>query len=136
MDFPFLACSNKNPSPCRVWEKLNEAIGAFVAKGQLQLNQARAAFGYSKCKLCIVGAAPSNPEVLEFFKSSVDMQVLELYGMSECTGPHTFNLPNAWKITSVGKPMLGVRVKIDQPDENGEGEVGRLIRACSAKYTT
>ena len=54
---------------------------------------------------------------------SVNLPVLELYGMSESTGPHTFNTPESWRVGSVGKTMLGVKVKIDTPDEKGDGEV-------------
>ena len=43
--------------------------------------------------------------------------------MSESTGPHTFNLPESWRVGSAGRTMLGVKVKIDTPDEKGDGEV-------------
>ena len=109
-----------------MWEKLKEAIDALVTKGQLELSHARDSFGLSRCKVCISAAAPMHREVLEFFKSN-DILILEMYGMSESTGPTAFNTFTAWKITSVGKPMLGVRVKIYCPDENGEGEVGHLV---------
>ncbi len=119
---------------CRVWDKLKEAIEGFIAKGMIQPAMARAAFGLAECKLCITGAAPSNLEVLKYLKS-VDIPVLELYGMSENTGPHSTNVPGAWKLGSVGKALPGVKTKIDQPDENGDGEVWydlyyRVIGIC------
>lgn len=45
--------------------------------------------------------------------------------MSECTGPQTFSLKCAsqWRTGSCGKSMNGAETKIDNPDENGDGEV-------------
>ena len=45
--------------------------------------------------------------------------------MSESTGPQTLNLipDNRWRTGSCGPKLLGVHLKIDKPDENGEGEV-------------
>ena len=72
----------------------------------------------------IVGAAPIHRETLEFFMS-VDMPVLELYGMSECSGPQTLNIKNSkqWRTGSCGRTMSGAETKIDNPDDHGDGEV-------------
>lgn len=70
----------------------------------------------------IVGAAPIHRSVLEYFMS-VNMPILELFGMSENSGPQSFNRMDNWRLGSVGLPMLGTQVKIDSPDEKGEGEV-------------
>ncbi|CAN0423847.1 unnamed protein product, partial [Hapterophycus canaliculatus] len=43
-------------------------------------------------------------QIVEYF-ASLNIHVLELFGQSECTGPHTFNLPDAWKIGTCGRPM-------------------------------
>jgi len=70
----------------------------------------------------IVGAAPIHRSVLEYFMS-VNMPILELFGMSENSGPQSFNRMDNWQLGSVGLPMLGTQVKIDSPDEKGEGEI-------------
>lgn len=82
------------------------------------------ALGLNCAELCICGSAPVAPEVLDYFMS-VNMPILELYGMSEASGPHTINRPDLgyWRSGSVGRPVEGAEVKIDSPDENGEGEV-------------
>ena len=59
---------------------------------------------------------------------SVGMPVLELYGMSEDSGPHTCNTMDNWRLGSVGKAVPGCKTKIDQPDDSGEGEV------CTGKF--
>lgn len=57
---------------------------------------------------------------------SINIPLMELYGMSESSGPHTLNLiqQNMWRVGSCGKPIKGVQLKIFNPDDKGEGEVG------------
>ena len=64
-------------------------------------------------------------QVHEFFMS-LDMPLMELYGMSESSGPHTMNFDQRgmWKVGTCGKKLLGVDLKLDNPDEEGDGEVG------------
>ncbi|HZE22148.1 MAG TPA: AMP-binding protein, partial [Desulfobaccales bacterium] len=52
--------------------------------------------------------------------------VLEGYGLTETAPVVTFNPPEAPRLGSVGRPLAGVEVKIDQPDAEGVGEI--LIR--------
>ena len=63
-------------------------------------------------------------EVHDYFMS-INIPLMELYGMSESSGPHTLNLmqPDRWRVGSCGKTIEGVQLKIFNPDENGEGEV-------------
>lgn len=69
-----------------------------------------------------VGAAPIQRSVIEFFMK-FNMPILELYGMSEDSGPAAVNTIKDWRLGSVGKAMVGTKIKIDKPDEKGEGEV-------------
>ena len=45
--------------------------------------------------------------------------------MSESTGPQTLNFisEHRWRTGSCGPRLHGVRLKIHNPDQNGEGEV-------------
>jgi long-chain acyl-CoA synthetase len=52
--------------------------------------------------------------------------VLEGYGLTETSPVVSFNPPEAPRIGSAGRPLVGVEVKIDQPDADGVGEI--LIR--------
>ena len=56
---------------------------------------------------------------------SLDMPLMELYGMSESSGPHTLNLIHGgnWRVFSCGRVLKDVDIKIDQPDEEKNGEV-------------
>ena len=70
-----------------------------------------------QCVACYVSAAPIDVKILEYF-ASIDIPILELFGQSECSGPHTTNTANAWMIGTVGRPLPGTVTKTD-PD-NGE----------------
>ena len=78
--------------------------------------------GFQDSKILHVGAAPVHRSVLEHFMK-YNMPVLELYGMSENSGPATLNTITGWRLGSVGKVISGTKVKIDKPDDDGEGEV-------------
>ena len=90
--------------------------------------------GLRHCEIFAVGAAHMRREVHEYFMS-INIPLMELYGMSESSGPHTLNLiqPDAigWKVGSCGKTIKGVQLKIADPDENGEGEVSwKVTQLC------
>ena len=65
-----------------------------------------------QCVACYVSAAPIEVKILEYF-ASIDIPILELFGQSECTGPHTSNAPDAWKIGTCGRPLPGTTTKVD-----------------------
>ena len=98
--------------------------GWAVAK-QLVFKKFRKALGFQQCKIFGMGVAPTRKEVHEYFMS-INIPLLEIYGMSECSGCHTLNLRHnqlGWRVGSCGKPLNGVQLKIIDQDENGEGEV-------------
>jgi len=76
------------------------------------LGKVRVALGLDRAKSCFVGAAPIETKVLNYF-ASVDIPILEVFGQSECTGPHTSNQINRWKIGSVGQNVEGTESRID-----------------------
>jgi long-chain-fatty-acid--CoA ligase ACSBG len=73
--------------------------------------------GLDQCRLCLTGAAPISADILNYF-GSIDIPIYEVFGQSECTGPHTINAPGAWKIGYTGRPMRGTQSMIVQ--DNGE----------------
>ena len=57
---------------------------------------------------------------------SINIPIMELYGLSECSGCHTINVrhkQNGWRVGSCGKPINGVELNILDQDKDGEGEV-------------
>jgi long-chain-fatty-acid--CoA ligase ACSBG len=77
----------------------------------LVLGKIRAALGLEECKACFTAAAPIAPETIHFF-ARLDIPVYEVFGQSECTGPHTVSFENSWKIGTCGRPMKGTVSKI------------------------
>jgi long-subunit acyl-CoA synthetase (AMP-forming) len=63
-----------------------------------------------------VGAAPTPPDVLEFFHA-IGIELAELWGMSETCGAGTCNPPGKVKIGTVGPAAPGVEVKLGDDGE-------------------
>lgn len=98
-----------------------EELAETVARADEQLfSKLRAMLGLDDAQAVAVGAAPTPPEVIEFFHA-IGIEVGELWGMSETSGAGTTNPPERVRIGTVGPPVPGVEIKL-APD----GEV--LIR--------
>lgn len=74
-----------------------------------------------------VGAAALQPELGKLF-SCAGIRIREGYGLTETSPVVAFNRfePGGVRFGTVGIPVPGVEVKIDDADENGEGEI--LVR--------
>jgi len=89
---------------------------------KLVFSKVKAALGLDRCRIAISGAAPIMKETLDFFMY-FDIQIMEIYGMSESSGPHTLSLPWRFRIGEVGPDMPGASTRLDNPDAEGNGEV-------------
>jgi long-chain-fatty-acid--CoA ligase ACSBG len=83
----------------------------------LVFNNIKKALGLDQAKGCFTAAAPISPDTLWYF-ASLDIPVYEVFGQSECTGPHTVSAASQWKIGYCGRPLHGTETKIDRT--NGE----------------
>eukprot|EP01041_Mallomonas_annulata_P013795 gene13795-29328_t len=81
------------------------------------LSKIKQALGLDQAKGCFSAAAPISVETINYF-ASLDIHVYEVFGQSECTGPHTVSYANEWRIGYCGRPVEGVETKI--VPENGE----------------
>ena len=79
------------------------------------------AFG-GKLELIICGGAKLDEEIIRNF-DALGITILNGYGITECSPLISANRNKYQKPGSVGTPILACRVKIDNPDENGEGEI-------------
>lgn len=95
--------------------------GYLIAKW-LVFDKVKANLGLNRCKLFATAAAPLSVEVKKYFMS-LDIPILDAYGMSECGGAHTLTLKNKQRLGCVGTTLPGFRTKLDNPDDTGEGEV-------------
>lgn len=79
------------------------------------------AFG-GNLKMLICGGAPLDEELIKGF-DDFGITVINGYGITECS-PIVAITRDCWiKPGSVGLPIPATHVKIDNPDENGEGEI-------------
>ena len=78
-----------------------------------------------KLRLAVSGGASFDVDVAKDFHR-LGFTILQGYGLTETSGAATVTRFEDNKIGSVGTPLNGVEVKIDQPDDAGVGEV--LIR--------
>lgn len=84
----------------------------YGCANSLILSKIKAALGFDQCKLCFTAAAPISIDILHYF-GSLDIPIYEVFGQSECTGPHTSNFPGQWKKGSIGRVLPGTQTKID-----------------------
>ncbi len=124
----------------RIFEKLKAAIEAgadgrlreAIDRGRARLSgedgpppdervlaALRERLGLDRLKALNVGAAPTPPEVIEFFHA-IGLPLGELWGMSETTGLGTCNPPDRVKVGTVGPPAPGVEIRLA---DDGEIEV-------------
>ncbi|KAG5326761.1 ACBG2 ligase, partial [Acromyrmex heyeri] len=94
----------------------------YVFAKWLVFDKVKAALGLNKCHIFVTAAAPLNIDIKKYFLS-LDVSILEVYGMSESSGPHTITDCKEYSLYGVGRPMSGVYTKLDNIDEHGEGEV-------------
>ena len=94
--------------------KQGPALAGLLDK--IVLSKVREGLGMENVEIAITAAAPINPELVKFFLM-IGIPLFELYGMSETTGPATTNVPGAYKVGSVGKPLPGVEVALADDGE-------------------
>ncbi|HVH41065.1 MAG TPA: AMP-binding protein [Labilithrix sp.] len=86
-----------------------------VAK-KLVFDKVRQRLGLDRARLCVTSAAPISKSTLDFFLS-LGIPILEVYGMSECTGPATYSPPNNYRTGKCGVVLPGAEVKIAEDGE-------------------
>ena len=94
------------------WDFLDEA--AFAGVRQL--------VGLDEVEFAITGAAPIPPELLEWYRA-IGVPLSEIYGMSETTGPMTWDAHGSSRAPSGGHPRLR-----GQPRRGRRGHLPRRQR--------
>ena len=73
-------------------------------------------------QMIICGGAALNQSIIDFFES-IGVVILNGYGITECAPLISCNRNECRRKGSVGLPIIGGKVKIDNPNEKGEGEI-------------
>jgi long-chain acyl-CoA synthetase len=82
---------------------------------RVALAKVRALFG-ERLQMALVGAAPIDHDLLEFF-DACGVSVLEGYGMTESCAAATLNPPKAPRFGTVGKALPGSEVRVTEDGE-------------------
>jgi long-chain acyl-CoA synthetase len=69
-----------------------------------------------RIRVCVSGGAPLAKEIIEFFHT-LDILVLEGYGLTECTTAATVNRPTRFRFGTVGPVLPGVELRIADDGE-------------------
>jgi long-chain acyl-CoA synthetase len=116
----------------RVMTRDRVTMFAGVPTMYFQLLRSAGADGHdlSALRFCNSGGAAMPVEVMREFDARFGVNVLEGYGLSETSPVATFNV--LWrpkKVGSIGLPILGVDVRVFDPDDRElpTGEVGELV---------
>ncbi len=83
---------------------------------KLVFDKVRERLGLDRARACLTSAAPISLGTLEFFLS-LGIPILEVYGMSECTGPATFSLPGRYRTGRAGFAIPGTEVRLAEDGE-------------------
>ncbi|GAA1744354.1 AMP-dependent synthetase/ligase [Luedemannella helvata] len=82
---------------------------------RLVYRKLRAAIG-GRCQAAISGGAPLGPRLAHFFRG-VGVTIYEGYGLTETSPAVAVNLKDHIRIGTVGRPLPGVTVRIDEDGE-------------------
>lgn len=92
------------------------------------ITQVSKALGLDRAKIIFTAAAPISKSTLQYFQS-LNIPLMEIYGMSETAGALTMGVPvrGGSRITSIGRIMPEAEYMIANPDEDGSGEVSDIL---------
>lgn len=93
----------------------------YTVANKLVTSKVKQALGFQRCKYIANGSAPINVDTRKYFLS-LDMPILDVYGLSESTGTHCLTTLDSNFETS-GKSWPGMQTKIVNPDDDGHGEI-------------
>lgn len=90
--------------------------------GQSLFRSVRERAGLGSIRMFVSGGAPLPPRIARFF-NLLGFDFMQGYGMTECSPVISAHRPNDIKFGSVGPPIPNVQVAIDNPDDEGVGEI-------------
>jgi len=80
------------------------------------LRKLKERLGLEKVRVAISAAAPISPDVIRYFRG-IGMNMRELYGQTEGSGPTSMHQGDDIKLGTVGKPFPGMEVRIAEDGE-------------------
>jgi len=86
----------------------------------LVLGNVRRMLGLHRLRIALTGAAPISPELIRWYHA-IGVPLFEGWGMTETCGGGTLNTPDAFRISTIGRPIPVNEMKL-----SAEGEI--LVR--------
>ncbi|HET9317033.1 MAG TPA: AMP-binding protein, partial [Vicinamibacteria bacterium] len=83
---------------------------------RLVFDKVRDRLGLDQAKICLASAAPISLATLEFFLS-LGLPILEVYGMTEVTGPGTLSTPDRFRTGRAGVAFPGTEIRTAEDGE-------------------
>jgi long-subunit acyl-CoA synthetase (AMP-forming) len=83
---------------------------------RLVFSKVRARMGFDEARMLVVSAAPIAKETLDYFQS-LGLPIMEVYGMSECTGPTTMSIPTRYRLGRAGYAIPGTELRLAEDGE-------------------
>lgn len=87
----------------------------------LVFGSVRKALGLDRCRLAFNAAAPLQGATFDYFRG-LNFEIIDIYGLSESTGPLTCNYPKFRRGTN-GRVIPEIEVKVINTDSTGQGEL-------------
>jgi len=112
----------------RIWVKIQQGILSKMSEAKLKTlikvpllggflkRKIKAGIGLSEVRSAISGAAPLSASLIEWYRD-LDIEIQEVYGATELCGGVTFNTLDDITPGSVGKPLHGVEIRIDEESD-------------------
>uniref|UniRef100_A0A336LRK4 long-chain-fatty-acid--CoA ligase n=1 Tax=Culicoides sonorensis TaxID=179676 RepID=A0A336LRK4_CULSO len=88
----------------------------------LIFSKVKEALGLNRCTTMVSAAAPISVEVKKYFMS-LDMPLMEAFGMSETSGAHSMTSPDSFNLETIGRQIDGSETMLANPDDNKHGEL-------------
>jgi long-chain acyl-CoA synthetase len=119
-------------SPFKRWIyqlSIRRAIASFKQTGKpsrlaywLIFKPLKDRLGFSRLCSAATGGAALGPDTFKFFLS-MGVPLRQIYGQTELAGAYTIHADGDVDYDSVGVPFAGSEIRINNPDENGVGEI-------------
>lgn len=94
----------------------NTGVKKFEIFQKIVFSAIKAGLGLDECRGFFSGAAPLANATFKYFLS-LDIKILELYGLSETSGPLTIQLHEKFRVNSVGTVVECVKTKLERSDD-------------------
>ncbi|KAI5640586.1 AMP-binding enzyme domain-containing protein [Phthorimaea operculella] len=89
----------------------------------LVFNKVHESLGLDKCVTFVTAAAPLSPDIKKFFLS-LNIPIMDAFGMSEASGAHSLSIYPKFKLDASGELLDGTETKFGESmSQNGPGEI-------------